>query len=104
MAAATSRTSSCGSRAVGISTTSTSGWPSRSARSRDVWLALTSTATTQRRRVSMCRCIGLRAAAALALVALEHEARLEQLVHQPAHRAARHAHQARELGARDRLL
>ena len=58
--AATSLTSGCGRRRVGNSATSRRGWPSRSVSRRDVWLALTSTASTHRRRVSMCRCMGLR--------------------------------------------
>ena len=53
MRRASSFTSASGRRPVGNSSTSSSGWPSRSVTRIDVRLALMSTASAQRRRVSM---------------------------------------------------
>jgi hypothetical protein len=45
----------------------------------------------------------LAAALALALGALEHQLRADQVLDQPAHGAAPHSHEAREVRPRDRL-
>ena len=58
--APSSVTSARGRRPVGNSMTGISGWPSRSVARNAVWLALMSTATAHRWRVSMYRCVGLR--------------------------------------------